>query len=657
MIRWVWLLVLAPCLAAESPSFAELLARPIALRSELSGVHPRLFFTTESLPSLRDKAKASPLWRDASRELRAAVETPEPAGSPKLDESGVQQRAAYTLAQAVFLYSIERKPEQLAAARKWLDAIISYPDWGYSYRTPNVDLPPAHLLYAVAFAYDGLYNDLDPPTRERVRTKLVRQSRLMYEHFRFKPKKVYSFSQNHTFIPMTGLALAAFALIDEVPEAIEWAKLARAIYHRTFEVMAPDGYYYEGFHYAVYSLHWMVRYLDALAHTTGEDLYPQLKEKLVPMKFYFAQSMLPTGQAVFDFGDTGRGTTDRLKPNPERLNTGYEALYALAARYQDPELQGVAEWLRTARKTTTYEPVWAFYAHDAKLTAKPVSSLATHHYFKDAETVFWRSGWEESAVAFAFRCGPPEGHHAEELRHRIPEWRMNTGHAHPDANSFIWFAHGRYLTGDSGYTGTKYSKHHNTVLINGRGQAFEGKHEAFKGFPYERLNELRVTKVRAYPDRLDVTGEAASAFPEALGVQRWTRRIRLQMPSQVAIVDTIELTSEQPVTWVLHSDREFRVDRENGIAETDLGGVRMRVQSQSPHVSLTSVPNDVTDAGRPGSVELGKPEVRGFALHETTAPAKSHELIHLLTVVTAADTKPSDPSQPLDQRNDKGTKP
>jgi hypothetical protein len=57
-------------------------------------------------------------------------------------------------------------------------------------------------------------------------------------------------------------------------------------------------------------------------------------------------------------------------------------------------------------------------------------------------------------TAFAFRCGPPEGHHVADLLPRIPEWLLRR-HAHPDAGSFIVITNGATSPATPGYTGVK----------------------------------------------------------------------------------------------------------------------------------------------------------------------------------------------------------
>ena len=624
--------------------FEELLRRPVRLRPELEGKHPRVFFDAESLKAARSRSRSTgrELWQAALRDLRALKTDPPAPGSPTLDRSGVEQEEgdvsqydiAYALAQVAFAYSIEQDPRYLEAAKRWLMTVIKYDPWGYTFRTPNVDLPPAHLLYAVGFAYDALYDRLTEQERAAVRAKLARQARLMYDYFKYKPKKKYAYAQNHTFIPAAGLAVAAFALMGEEPEAEGWARLARAIYDRVLQTFGADGYYYEGFHYSAFSLHWIVRYLDALEHATGEDLYPRMRASLVPLKYYVAHSVLPDGRHVFDFGDAGRGAADRNGESKEKLNTGYEVLYRVAAKYGDAEAQGVADWLRRDLGTETFEKTWAFYARDASLRPAPMSSVPTSYYFRDGGTAFWRSGWDRGATAFAFRCGPPEGHGVAALLPLVPDWRLSTGHAHPDANSFIVYAHGRYLTGDTGYTGVKLTGDHNTVLVDGRGEEGEGRHEMFKDVPYERLERVRVEELTATPDYFYARGEAAPAYFADLGLQRFARHFLYVTPDYFLVWDELAAAEPRQFSWLLNAEREVAGPAGGGYVLRN-GDAALLVERVAPAAVVARVePQVVTTQGRPGEVEKGGREQRGFQLVERTeGKARRAEFLHLLRPV------------------------
>lgn len=633
--------------------FEQLLKRSITLRPELLGQHPRIFFTDESLKLLRRRAQTSDreLWQAVLKDVRALRIAPPPPGSSMLNRSGVEQiegdfsqyDVAYILAEATFAFAIEQDPRYLEAAKRWLLTIIKYEPWGYTFRTPNVDLPPAHLLYAVGFAYDTLYNQLTTAERDAVRAKLARQARLMYEFFQYKPRKRYSYSQNHTFIPMAGLGVAAFALMGEEPEAENWARLARAVFDRVLQTFGTDGYYYEGFHYSVFSVHWIVRYLDALEHATGEDLYPRMREQLLPLKYYVAHSILPDGRNVFDFGDTGRGAAERNSLKNNKLNTAYEVFYRLAAKYNDAEAQGIADWLRLKLKTTTWEKGWAFHAHDPQIQATPMSNVPASYYFRDNETAFWRSNWDADATAFAFRCAPPEGHRVADLASLIPDWRQNTGHAHPDANSFIIYSQGKYLTGDTGYSGVKQTKHHNTILVDGRGQERDGRHEVFKEVPYERLNKLHLADLWSAPEFFYARGVAAPAYFSDLNVQRFDRHFLYIAPDYFVVWDELATDVPRLFTWLLNAEKNITARSSNTFLIPN-GPAALLTQRLLPNVATSKVERlIVTTQGRPGEVEKGVQEQRGFQLNESGAEPTRHAEFLYFMMPTANSIKGEQP--------------
>ena len=103
---------------------------------------------------------------------------------------------------------------------------------------------------------------------------------------------------------------------------------------------SPDGYYYEGFEYWIFSTPWLVHYLDAHAHATGEDLYDRPGFRLTHK--YVSHSLLPDGQYVFDFGDIFEGPLTRGKKGEEykrshpggQFHTNYNLLYRFAARFK-----------------------------------------------------------------------------------------------------------------------------------------------------------------------------------------------------------------------------------------------------------------------------------------------------------------------------------
>jgi hypothetical protein len=604
--------------------FVDLLARPVALKPELVGVHPRVFVTRAGLETLRQRARTTHReeWTRVLSSLPALKGDPPPPPGPQARRS--QNDVAFAIAGISLAYQVQRKPEYLQAAKRWTLAAIDYEPWGYTYNKPNVDLAAGHLLYAVGWAYDLLFDELSPQERDRIRASLERHAGLVYDHFAPAPNKRFHFTQNHDFIPTVGLGVAALALLGEAKDAQRWVALARAHHERAATLLSPDGYYYEGFEYWIFSTPWLVHFLDAWEHATGESLWD--RDLFRNWKLYVAHSMLPDGQTVFDFGDIWEGslTRDRTSPDYARvypggaLRSNFNLLYRVAARLRDPLTQAVAERL-AGFGHGNLEEYWTLLWRDPELKPAPIEGLPLRHHFTDSDVVVCRSSWGPDAVAFAFKAGPPEGHRVAALLPRVPEWTLDSGHAHPDAGSFILWAEGRYLTGDTGYAGLPAARNHNTITVGGLGQGVEDQHDVWRGLPYASLDAIRIVEADLKGGGARIVADLAAAYPPAAGLLGFTRTFSYDGALSFTVTDRIETRKPRAVSWHLQSDTPFE---KRGAAFVNGSGSPpyLEVALASPSSARAETGRAfVKSPGPPGSLETGPEEKRGYQLVFTTA--------------------------------------
>ncbi|MBC7622212.1 MAG: DUF4962 domain-containing protein [Aeromicrobium sp.] len=610
-------------------------AHPAALRPALKGVHPRVFTTSEEIVKLRERARTTHrrIWEKALPNLIAMNEEPE--ASPAQTRRA-QNRVGMGIVGAALAYKIEGDAKYLQAAKRFMDAAVSYPVWGYTYSKPNIDLAAGHLLYGLGAGYDLLFDVLSEDERKRYRDKLVLQGRILAKHFMPKPGKSYSYSQNHCFIPISGLAVAAYAVWDEAPEAAEWAALSRAIFTRVLEVASPDGYFYEGVEYWVFSMPWIIHGLDAFAHAAGDDMYdlPALRKT----HLYMAHSMTPNGHDIFDFGDAFEGpiTRARIGAEPARthpdgkLHSNYNLLYRMAARFKNADAQGVAGWMASLGHVCA-EDFWSLIWYDATLPTNPISALPPYHHFDDLGTVYWRSDWTPAATAFAFRAGPPEGHRITDMLDKMPDWHLSMGHSHPDAGSFILYAGGTYLTGPKGYAGIPSSKICNTLLIDGQGQANEGGgHDAFHGYPYSRLNAIRITSAKLRKDRAEIVADISGAYRPELGVISLERRFTWANSAWVTI-DRMQASKPVTLTAQVHGDTTIeQLSAQKFVVAGKPSS--LQVEIQTPNAKAVIEPGLVVSAGPPGNVDKGPRVQRGTVVRVSLPASKDVTLVTKLRI-------------------------
>jgi hypothetical protein len=600
------------------PPFAELLSHPVRLKPELVGVHPRVFVTAAELETLRTRARTTHRedWQKVLAALPALKADPPPPPGPQ--ERRSQNNVAHAVAGVSLAWAVEQKPELLAAAKKWTLAAADYEPWGYISNKPNVDLAAGHLLYAIGWAYDLLYSELTPDERARIRRSLERHAALVHEYFTPGPKRTrFEFTQNHDFIPTAGLAVAALALLGESADAEKWAATAYAHHHRANQLLSPDGYYYEGIEYWIFSAPWLVHFADAWEHATGESVW-----ELGPYrnwKLYVAHVLLPNGQDAFDFGDVWEGPltrerrgdeTSRLYPGGT-LESNCNLLYRVAARLHDPETQAVADRCR-AFGHSSLEEHWTLLWRDASLAPAPLSRLPLRHRFEDSGVAFFRTSWEKDALAFAFKAGPPEGHRAARLLAQVPEWRQSTGHSHPDAGSFIVWAAGRLVVGDTGYAGKPLARHHNTVVIGDFGQGMEKEHDAWEGMDRAALDRVRIVDASLAPGSARIVADIAAAYPPAAGLTTLRREFTFEAPGRFHVRDRIETSEPRTAAWYLHADHPFAID---GTSFRDRQGDVLDGRAILPAgARVRTGPTILTAPGPPGSIEQGRQDQRGFEL-------------------------------------------
>jgi hypothetical protein len=606
-------------LRGEHPLFELMKTKTSSLKPDLKGVHPRVYMTQSEIDALKAKMKTQPeLWQTAIARVRAlTVEPPKPPA----EERRVQNEVGLGIAEAAFIYKMTGDVKYLDAAKKYMDAAVSYDIWGYSYNKPNVDLAAGHILYGMGWAYDLLHNDLTEAERARYREKLIKQARLLYDFFKPKNGKTYAYSQNHTFIPISGLAVTAYALMDETDESKDWAAASRAIFDRVLATYSEDGYFYESMEYWIFSTPWLVHYMDAHLAATGENLYETTPGMKLAHK-YVAHITLPGGEFNFDYGDIYAGNITRSRKgndyDRERINgkfrTNYNILYNLANRYKDGEAQGVADWLKSKEQVNA-EEIWTFIWHNQNIKSVPIEQQEKWHYFADHEVVFWRDSWNDEATAFSFKAGPPEGHAVTEKIKQFPDWRLSSGHAHPDAGSFIIWANKKYLTGDSGYAGVPLTEHHNTLVFDGKGQAKEGRgHDAFADVSYDRLNQIRLDEVKMAKNKVSIVADLTAAYEPQISVKRFIRKFEFTAPNSFTVKDAVETDRLQFITAFLHSDNVIRQDSERLFTfepnETSLSAEIVAPKT----VKAVIEKNILTAPGRPGSVDKGEREERGVRL-------------------------------------------
>jgi hypothetical protein len=627
----------APAAFVPGPTLADdLKGLTVALVEGYANSHPRLLYGPADREALAAKAKAAPqLW---SRVLASAGRLGSAAPAAEDIRAGKSYWRIERVQSAALAWFVTGERKYSGAAARWMVAHCKEPVWGTGFRD-NVDLQASWYLYHIAIAYDTLHGALSDDDRKAVREGLASHAKALYDSLAPEATKDgYRYDQNHTYIPAVALATGALALLDEEPAAGEWLKRAYAIMRRCRYVMGDDGYYYEGTGYWVYALPWHVRYADLIARATGEkalDL-PILRENWRMA----LQLGLPGTPYFYDIGDVGKGAGDG---NRAALSFNQPGIFwDLAGKLKSSESRLVGDLLEARAPEQDY-PACAFLWFDPSVAPARIEDIKPYHYFPDHGIVAWRSGWDANATCYLFRCGPPLGHAAAAKLKHLTDWTPNCGHVHPDIGAFWMFAHGAYLATGTGYTANKFTKDHNTVTIDGVGQAIDGDYHNDRGYPYERLDRCRIDRVFLCDQYGYVSGEFGPAYPAGKVGEVSLRRSLLMTAGWMLVVDDFHAPQPHKLSWYCHADAEFKEEGSAFVARLPKAALAVVPVAGTGGVSETAMESnpEKTEVMAGTSPGEGKPEVRGWHLRRDTESAvKDVRLVHFLVPLDANGAPP-----------------
>jgi hypothetical protein len=565
--------------------------------------HPRLLFFEKDKPELQKRAIERPdLWNNvlANAELLKPIES---IPAPDVIRTGAKYWRIERVQSAALAWYITGDDSYRDGAMRWMLAHCKVGLWGDSYR-PNVDLVASWYLYHISAAYDILRDEMKEEDRKAIRESLAEHARHIYlEYDPYPPGRKFNYDQNHSYIPAVALVATALALIDDVPEAKHWLTRGFAVLGRSRYVQPEDGYYYEGYGYWTYALNWHARGAELLARATGEKLFdiPVLRDTWL----FGLQLSLPGTPGAYGIGDSTSWANGKLQNQPVN---NYSMLWEIAAQTGSRESQAVGD-LYAARQPERDYPATAFLWFNPEVKPASLASIPPYHYFSDHDVVAWRSGWDADATSYLFRCGPPLGHKAAEKLIELKDFSQNCGHVHPDIGGFWMFAKGTYLAIDTGYTTDKWTRDHNTLLVDDKGQGSDGLYWNDKGFPYQELDKARITSQYLSPGYGFASGEFGAAYSRSAPGVNLSRTV-LMSKDWLLIVDDMAADKPRSLTWLCHSMTEFQKDGASYISRQPTASLAV-VPLAPAKLEAKPEPTMIMAGITPGK---GTPEQRGFKL-------------------------------------------
>lgn len=505
-------------------------------------------------------------------------------------------------------------PQYLHAATAWVRAVLHTEIWQPQFKG-NADLFHGNLLYALAMFLDLCGESIDPALRTEVQRELRRRGATALEWFTCKPPHEHRYTQNHFYIPLTGLLCAAIVLNEK-----SWIDELSVYPSLIFNAMGRDGFFFEGPDYFHYAFIWAVR-LGMLSEkhlglsASAFPCFAKLHEFLRWMYF-------PKGDCIFAIGDASakeynysrwseQESGQKLMSDNRLQNFSHVLMYAGESELAwEIKSRGAFHW---------YEGFWSLAWEGAKAATRAsgsgaeASGLFGTHLFEDYGIWCCDASSRDSTLRVIAKCGAPLGRSIP-MQDGKPAFKYDAGHCHPDAGSVLAAIDDVPVLLGPGYLGRKSGGYLNTLTFDGRGQEDDRLYHALDAMDYARFSGLS----------LEVTGsrqvmmEFAKAYPAFLGIKLARRCVELKSAGELLIEDHTELDSPR------RTEARFRISDPPVEIRPDCliwrVGQRLLefqvVNSSSECEMFVSIGEviSINDDGRSGPFEAGSINQRGYQI-------------------------------------------
>lgn len=532
-----------------TPDADPAVTTPLRLVAAVKGQHPRLLWTAADLPGLKARA-AGPSKAYFEQLLQYLPSSVAPASEQWVGDATDAQRQGFWRAPTLALhYAVTGSPESLKQGTAMLQAFMAAPHWE-SGTEQDSGMGAANIDFGAALLYDALYDGLAPEWREEVRQRLLLQARRLYYggHLMKNPGIHYwqnDPQNNHRWHRLAGLTATALACYEENDPKCQWILQETANELKYVNDWLPaDGTFHDSPSYMIFGTVYCVVAMDMADRCLGTQY---LKNPFFAANARFRlHTLLPGFQDSFRYGDgSGLAFFNNYFLRATAVSREADAQAGLLAFYAANNSGNAYGW-----------PALLWF--DPTLTGGALDKVPRQALYPDLGIVSLRDGWARENVAAFFKCGPYGGYQLNRFRNQNGFSYINVAHDHPDANEFELYCGGEVVATDDSYPQPKWTRAHNTILVNGKGQLQEGQGftQPFRSGPGATAATADMTKVanlitwKTTPELTVGEGEAAGLYP---GLTRFRRSFIWATGKYVLVLDDIRADKPAQLTWLLHS--------------------------------------------------------------------------------------------------------
>ena len=318
--------------------------------------HPRLYFTTNGLPSLRAgrfHGERKKIWKNLEqsadwcltrepRQAWIAPVSPDPRYENLYDrfyaimaDLAITEHLAFAYAfSGEARYGEAARHWVLASCRAWQHEAEDRPDSGKAYAV-------SRLLKGVAVGYDTAFDRFTEDEQTEIRDTLARIGRKYFAEWFSTPAIAGAgYHTHHAIVEWGSFGVVALALLGEEPQARQWldATMRKFENHLVPDGLAPDGAQTEGATFWASTMHYRLFFMDALRRVTGKDLFQPFAKQMG------AELALAGVACRKEPGLDEHNANVVLEPSYGQLDYYAPILLALAREYRRPIYRRLARW-------------------------------------------------------------------------------------------------------------------------------------------------------------------------------------------------------------------------------------------------------------------------------------------------------------------------
>ncbi|CAN5760146.1 hypothetical protein BH09VER1_BH09VER1_13100 [soil metagenome] len=560
---------------------------PPQIVAALRGQHPRLLFTTAEIDELKKRIAGDPLLKKAADQLDTwAKRFKAPKDNPPaivLGDTAALAAGTGQYASLAYAYALDPDPAIRQAIIDVLTIMLAQPYWADAIEL-DCNMGAGNNMFMVALLFDSIAKDLEPTFRRQLEEKLLTHARRMFYlgHKELALDVIKYWQQdpqnNHRWHRDCGLSACLLAISDV--DGLDTGYLLEQLQQEMNFIVKwypPDGDCHEGAGYQRFGFFYLAMAARMNDRVLGTEYLkaPGFRNAWLQQLYFW----VPASGSDISFGDDMNtpGTFGHLDA----------AFFLCPDLTRDKDLQAALKRrfdklsVRKDGRPTDYP--WSLLSfYDPSVGEGDYRAIPTSHLLADLGAATMRDNWDDSAVIFAFKCGPYGGYKLNEYRESVTKpgedlHYINVAHDDPDANCFSLGIADDFLFHPGVYSTKKLTENSNTLTVDGKGQINEG--DSFTQ-PVPKVDMRTLSYVTGWKQgehgRVIIEGEAGKTYPAL----KQFRRTVIFMPGEyILILDNIVADGIHQLTWRASTDKAKFDDAADGLCSaTSRSGKRLDFQ-------------------------------------------------------------------------------